>query len=80
MGISLNKQKSMYNILTPSILAIKNFLWTCGGSGHIYYIYIIYARGLVRVKLMDEDHCTLTDLHNVYSCTTLDHDLQTPRK
>ena len=36
MGISLNKQKLMYNILTPSIIAIYKFLRTYGGSGHIY--------------------------------------------
>ena len=33
---SLNKQKLTYNTLTPSIIAIYKFLWTYGGSGHIY--------------------------------------------
>ena len=42
--ISLNKQKSTYNILTPSIIAVYKFLCTYGGSGHIY------AHGLLRVK------------------------------
>ena len=36
MGISLNKQKLMYNILMPSIIALYKFLWTYGGSGCIY--------------------------------------------
>jgi hypothetical protein len=36
MGISLNKHKLMYDILTPSIIAPYKFLWTYGGSGHIY--------------------------------------------
>ena len=33
MGIS--KQNLMYNILTPSIIAIYKFLWTYGGPRHI---------------------------------------------
>ena len=35
MGISLNKQKLMYNVLAPSIITPYKFLWTYGGSGHI---------------------------------------------
>ena len=46
-GISLNKQKLMYNILTPSITAPYKFLWTYGGSGHI-----VYACGLLRVNTL----------------------------
>ena len=38
MGISLNKQKVMYNILTLSIIPIYKFLWTYGGSRHIITI------------------------------------------
>ena len=53
MDISLNKQKLMYNILTASIISIYKFLWTYGGSGHIY-IYI-YARGLLRVNLLQPE-------------------------
>ena len=47
MCISLNKQKLMYNILMPSIIAIHKFLWTYGSSEHIY------ARGLLRVNLLN---------------------------
>ena len=36
IGVSLNKQKLMYNILAPSIIAIYKFLCTYGGSVHIY--------------------------------------------
>ena len=34
IGVSLNKQKLMYNILAPSIIAIYKFLCTYGGSVH----------------------------------------------
>ena len=36
MGISLNKHKLMYKVLVPSIIAPYKFLWTYGGSGHMY--------------------------------------------
>ena len=36
IGVSLNKQKLMYNILAPSIIAMYKFLCTYGGSVHIY--------------------------------------------
>ena len=47
MGISLNKQKLMYNILMSSIIAIHKFLWNYGSSEHIY------AHGLLRVNLLN---------------------------
>ena len=36
IGVSLNKQKLMYNILAPSIIAMYKFLCTYGGSVYIY--------------------------------------------
>ena len=38
MSISSNKHKLMYNIFTPSIVALYKFLWIYGGSVHIIYI------------------------------------------
>ena len=35
MGISLNQQTFMYEVLAPSIMTPYKFLWTYGGSGHI---------------------------------------------
>ena len=40
IGISFNKQKLMYNVLTPSIIAPYNFLWVCGGFGHNIYMSV----------------------------------------
>ena len=42
IGVSVNKQKLMYNILAPGIIAIYKFLCTYGGS--------VYVNGAQRVK------------------------------
>ena len=42
IGVSLNKQKLIYNILAPGIIAIYKFLCTDGGS--------VYVNGAQRVK------------------------------
>ena len=37
MGIFLNKQNIfMFEVLAPRIITPYKFLWTYGGSGHIY--------------------------------------------
>ena len=48
MGISLNKQKLVYDILTPSIIAIYKFLLTYGGSEHNIYMPVAY-KGLILI-------------------------------
>ena len=48
VGISLNKQKLVYDILTPSIIAIYKFLWTYGGSEHNIYMPVAY-KGLILI-------------------------------
>ena len=53
IGVSLNKQKLMYNILAPSIIAIYKFLCTYGGSVHI-----LYVNGTQRVKNDVDEHET----------------------
>ena len=49
-----NKQKLVYNILTPSIIAIYKFLWTYGGSGHIIRIMTVACRVLIREKALED--------------------------